>query len=593
MENKTIVKGGAFVIEELEPTAIVTPEGFTEEQKMIAETTKNFIESGVVPHHEEIESLNYELTVKLLRKAADLGLLSAEVPEAYGGLGLDKVSATLINEHVSRGGSFGLSFGAHTGIGTLPIVYFGNEEQKKKYLPKLATGEWIGAYCLTEPNSGSDALGARTTATLSEDGKYYILNGTKQYITNAGFADVFVVYAKVDGQHFSAFIVERTMPGVSFGPEEQKMGIKGSSTRQVILEDVKVPVENLLFEIGKGHQIAFNILNIGRFKLGAGALGGSKIALETSAKYANERKQFGKKLSEFPLIQRKLARMNTQIYALESVVYRTAGLLDAILETVDVTKPDSGVQSAKAIAEYAIECSINKVFGSEVLDFVVDEAVQIHGGAGFIKEYGVEQMYRDARINRIFEGTNEINRMLIPGTMLRRAMKGELPLFQKAQALQAELMQMVPGLTPPEGVLAEEKQLIENMKKVFLMVGGLAAQALQARVNDEQEILANLADIAIQAFAAESAYLRAMQQVASAGESQAALKIAMTRAFVQDAIAKVEQAAKESLAHVSQGDALKMQLSILKRLTRRSEVDVIALDRQIAERVIEAEGYVC
>ncbi|WP_206830487.1 acyl-CoA dehydrogenase family protein [Alicyclobacillus fructus] len=593
MENKTIVKGGAFIIEELEPSAVVTPEGFTEEQKMIAETTKNFIESEVVPRHEEIESLNYELTVKLLRKAADLGLLSAEVPEAYGGLGLDKVSATLINEHVSRGGSFGLSFGAHTGIGTLPIVYFGNEEQKKKYLPKLATGEWIGAYCLTEPSSGSDALGAKTTARLSEDGKYYILNGTKQFITNAGFADVFVVYAKIDGQHFSAFIVERTMPGVSFGPEEQKMGIKGSSTRQVILEDVKVPVENLLFEVGKGHQIAFNILNIGRFKLGAGALGGSKIALETSAKYANERKQFGKKLSEFPLIQRKLARMNTQIYALESVVYRTAGLLDAILETVDVTKPDAGVQSAKAIAEYAIECSINKVFGSEVLDFVVDEAVQIHGGYGFIKEYGVEQMYRDSRINRIFEGTNEINRMLIPGTMLRRAMKGELPLFQKAQALQAELMQMVPGLTPPEGTLAEEKQLIENMKKVFLMVGGLAAQALQARVNDEQEILANLADIAIQAFAAESAYLRAMQQVESAGEASAALKIAMTRAFVQEAVAKVEQAAKESLAHVSQGDALKMQLSILKRLTRRSDVDVIALDRQIAERVIEAEGYIC
>ncbi|WP_206880410.1 acyl-CoA dehydrogenase family protein [Alicyclobacillus mali (ex Roth et al. 2021)] len=593
MENKTIVQGGAFIIEELEPTAVVTPEGFTEEQKMIAETTKNFIESEVVPHHEEIESLNYELTVNLLRKAADLGLLSAEVPEAYEGLGLDKVSATLINEHVSRGGSFGLSFGAHTGIGTLPIVYFGNEEQKKKYLPKLASGEWIGAYCLTEPSSGSDALGAKTTAKLSEDGKYYILNGTKQFITNAGFADVFVVYAKIDGQHFSAFIVERTMPGVSLGPEEQKMGIKGSSTRQVILEDVKVPVENLLFEVGKGHQIAFNILNIGRFKLGAGALGGSKIALETSAKYANERKQFGKKLSEFPLIQRKLARMNTQIYALESVVYRTAGLLDAILETVDVTKPDAGVESAKAIAEYAIECSINKVFGSEVLDYVVDEAVQVHGGYGFIKEYGVEQMYRDARINRIFEGTNEINRMLIPGTMLRRAMKGELPLFQKAQALQAELMQMVPGLTPPEGVLAEEKQLIENMKKVFLMVGGLAAQALQARVNDEQEILANLADIAIQAFAAESAYLRAMQQVESAGEAQAALKIAMTRAFVQDAVAKVEQAAKESLAHVSQGDALKMQLSILKRLTRRSDVDMIALDREIAKRVVEAEGYVC
>ncbi|KRW90825.1 acyl-CoA dehydrogenase [Alicyclobacillus tengchongensis] len=593
MANKTLAIGGGFIIEDTDPNSIVTPESLTDEQRMIAETTTSFVEAEVSPHQEQIEGLDYELTVKLLRKAGEIGLLSTEIPEAYGGLGLDKMSATLINERVSKAGSFGLSLGAHTGIGTLPIVYFGNEQQKQKYLPKLATGEWIAAYCLTEPSSGSDALGAKTTARLSEDGKYYILNGTKQFITNAGFADVFVVYAKVDGKLFSTFIVERTMPGVSVGPEEQKMGIKGSSTRQLILEDVHVPVENLLYEVGKGHQIAFNILNIGRFKLAAGAVGGSKDAIELAAHYANERQQFGRKISSFPLIQQKLARMNTRTFVLESVVYRTAGLLDAALADVDITGPNAGMLSAKAIAEYAIECSINKVFASETLDYVVDEALQIHGGYGFIKEYKVERMYRDSRINRIFEGTNEINRLLIPGTMLRRAMKGELPLLQKAQALQAELMQMTPTLSTPEGTLAEEAQYIANAKRIFLMVGGLAAQAFQQRVDEEQEVLSNLADIAILTFAMESAWLRTMQHVERAGEGACANAIAMTKAFAYESLGEIERLAKECLARVEQGDALRMQLSVVKRLARRTELDIIGLEREIGRSVVDAEQYVC
>ncbi|GLG00703.1 putative acyl-CoA dehydrogenase [Alicyclobacillus hesperidum subsp. aegles] len=593
MANKTLAIGGGFIIEDTDPNSIVTPESLTDEQRMIAETTTSFVEAEVSPHQEQIEGLDYELTVKLLRKAGEIGLLSTEIPEAYGGLGLDKMSATLINERVSKAGSFGLSLGAHTGIGTLPIVYFGNEQQKQKYLPKLATGEWIAAYCLTEPSSGSDALGAKTTARLSDDGKYYILNGTKQFITNAGFADVFVVYAKVDGKLFSTFIVERTMPGVSVGPEEQKMGIKGSSTRQLILEDVHVPVENLLYEVGKGHQIAFNILNIGRFKLAAGAVGGSKDAIELAAHYANERQQFGRKISSFPLIQQKLARMNTRTFVLESVVYRTAGLLDAALADVDITGPNAGMLSAKAIAEYAIECSINKVFASETLDYVVDEALQIHGGYGFIKEYKVERMYRDSRINRIFEGTNEINRLLIPGTMLRRAMKGELPLLQKAQALQAELMQMTPTLSTPEGTLAEEAQYIANAKRIFLMVGGLAAQAFQQRVDEEQEVLSNLADIAILTFAMESAWLRTMQHVERAGEGACANAIAMTKAFAYESLGEIERLAKECLARVEQGDALRMQLSVVKRLARRTEIDIIGLEREIGRAVVDAEQYVC
>lgn len=587
--NKVI--GGSYIIEEVDYQQIVTPEDFTEEHRMIAETTEDFVAGEISPHDEEIEKLNYELTVEKMRKAGELGLLGAEVPEAYGGLGLDKVSSTLINERLTKASSFALSIGAHVGIGTLPIVYFGTEEQKQKYLPPLASGEKIAAYCLTEPSSGSDALGAKTTATLSEDGEYYILNGSKQFITNAGFADVFIVYAKVNGKDFSTFIVESTMEGLSVGLEEKKMGIKGSSTCPLILEDVKVPVENLLWEVGKGHLIAFNILNIGRFKLAAGCVGASKDTIEIAAKYANERTQFGRKISSFPLLGKKLADMNTKTFVLESMVYRTAGLFDVGLAEVDLSSPQVGYQSAKAIAEYQLECSINKVFGSETLDFVVDEGVQIHGGYGFIQEYRVERNYRDSRINRIFEGTNEINRLLIPGTLVKRAMKGELPLMQKAMALQSELMEPIPS-QQFEGTLDQETHLLKMAKKIFLMAGAQAVQKYQMKLEDEQEILSHLADMMISVFAMESALLRTRKMIDRAGEDKANLAVLMTTVFIHDEFNKIETWAREALASMEAGDTLRTQMSILKKLTRKLPVNTMGLKRQIAEKVIEAEKYV-
>lgn len=589
MAEKTLVAGGSFVLETSDWDSIMTPERFTDEQRMIADTTKRFVEGDVLPHDDEIEKLNYDLTVNLLRKAGELGLLGAEVPEAYGGLGLDKVSATLINENLSKASSFGLSLGAHVGIGTLPIVYFGNQAQKEKYLPALATAEKVAAYCLTEPSSGSDALGAKTTARLSADGKHYILNGTKQFITNAGFADIFIVYAKVDGKDFSTFIVERSMNGVSVGPEEKKMGIKGSSTRPLILEDVHVPIENLLWEVGKGHLIAFNILNIGRFKLAAGCVGGCKDAIELSARYANERTQFGQRISSFPLIGSKLAKMAVRTYALESMVYRTAGLIDAALEGIDHAGEGAGQQSAKAIAEYAIECSINKVFASEAFGYVVDEGVQIHGGYGFIQDYKIERMYRDARINRIFEGTNEINRLLIPGTLLRRGLKGDLPLLQRAQALQAELLQWMPT-QPSDEPLDEAVTLLENAKKIFLMVGGTAVQKYQTTIERQQEVLSHLADMMILTYAMESALLRAKRKRMTSGAADHAVRMATV--FVHQSFSTIEGLAKEILAYVEEGDMLRMQLSVLKKLCRRSEINTVQLEREIAQVVISNEQFV-
>ncbi|GMX62509.1 acyl-CoA dehydrogenase FadE [Paenibacillus elgii] len=585
------VVGGSFIIEDIDFTRVVTPEDFTEEHRMIAQTTEDFVAGDIAPHDEEIEKLDYELSVKMLRKAGELGLLGADVPEAYGGLGLDKVSSTLINERLTKASAFALTVGAHVGIGTLPIVYFGTEAQKKKYLPLLATGQKVAAYCLTEPSSGSDALGAKATAVLSEDGTHYILNGTKQFITNAGFADVFIVYAKVNGTDFSTFIVERTMEGVSIGPEEKKMGIKGSSTCPLILEDVKVPVENLLWEVGKGHLIAFNILNIGRFKLAAGCVGAAKDAIELSAKYANERTQFGRKISSFPLIGAKLADMNIRTYVLESMAYRTAGLFDEGLSEVDHGSANVGQQSAKAIAEYALECSINKVFGSETLDFVADEGVQIHGGYGFTQEYRIERIYRDSRINRIFEGTNEINRLLIPGTLIKRAMKGELPLMQKAMGLQSELLSLVPGQTF-EGTLEQENHLLAMAKKIFLMVGAQAVQKYQTKLDQEQEILSHLADIMISVFAMESALLRTKKQIAAGGEGKALNATDMTTVFVHESFARIEEWAKEALAAMESGDMLRTQLSVLKKLTRKTPINAIEIKREIASRVIEAEKYV-
>lgn len=585
------VLGGSYMIDDIDYKQIATPEDFTEEHRMIAQMTEDFIAGDVAPHDEEIEKLNYDLTVKLMRKAGELGLLGAEVPEAYGGLGLDKASSTLINEHLTKGSAFALSIGAHVGIGTLPIVYFGTEEQKQKYLPALASGEQIAAYCLTEPSSGSDALGAKATAVLTEDGTHYVLNGAKQFITNAAFADLFIVYAKVNGKDFSTFIVERTMEGVSIGPEEKKMGIKGSSTCPLILEDVKVPVENLLWEVGKGHLIAFNILNIGRFKLAAGCVGGAKDSIEYAAKYANERAQFGRKISSFPLIGKKLADMNIRTFVLESMVYRTSGLFDVGLSEVDHNSANVGYQSAKAIAEYQLECSINKVFGSEVLDFLVDEAVQIHGGYGFTQEYRVERNYRDSRINRIFEGTNEINRLLIPGTLIKRAMKGELPLMQKAMALQSELMGLIPG-QQFEGTLEQETHMLSMAKKIFLMVGAQAVQKYQMKLEDEQEILSHLADMMINVFAMESALLRTKKHIDRVGEAKAQQMIDMTTVYIHEAFDQIDGWAKEALSAMESGDMLRTQLSILKKLTRKTAVNSLGLRRQIAAKVIEAERYV-
>ncbi|WP_274364156.1 acyl-CoA dehydrogenase family protein [Paenibacillus thermotolerans] len=585
--NQKIV-GGSFVIDNISPEQVMTPEDFSEEQLMFAETTRGFVEAEVLPHDERIEKLDYELTVELMRKAGELGLLSADIPEQYGGLGLDKVSSTIINENLSKASSFALSIGAHVGIGTLPIVFFGTEQQKRKYLPKLATGELIAAYCLTEPASGSDALGAKTTAKLSEAGTEYVLNGSKIFITNGGFADIFIVYAKIDGTDFSAFIVERGTPGFSIGPEEKKMGIKGSSTVPLFFEDARIPAENLLGERGKGHLIAFNILNIGRFKLGAGCLGGAKESIALAASYANTRTQFGKPIASFPLIGKKLADMNIRTYVMESMVYRTAGLIDNILRDLDYSAPDAGLRSAKGIAEYALECSINKVFASEGLDFVADEGVQIHGGYGYTQEYKIERVYRDSRINRIFEGTNEINRLLIPGTLLKKAMKGELPLLQKAQQFQNDLLSLVPA-AQFENTLEQETHLVSMMKNIFLFTGGLAVQKYGMNLEKEQEALSNLADIMIQMYAAESALLRTKKRLAKKGSENA---VQMTQVFVQEAFERAESLAKESLAAMADGDTLRTQLSILKKLTRYQPINTVALKRDIAARVIQSKKYV-
>ncbi|MHB9145998.1 MAG: acyl-CoA dehydrogenase family protein [Symbiobacteriia bacterium] len=586
-------KGGSFFLEYPDPETVFTPEDFSDEHKMIAETAAEFVEKEILPVAAAIEEHNFDHSVALMKKAGELGLLSSDIPEEYEGLGLDKVSTTLITEAITRSGSWSLTHGAHTGIGTLPIVFFGTEEQKQKYLPVLGSGEKIAAYALTEPGSGSDALGAKTTAVLSPDGKHYLLNGTKQWITNSGFADVIIVYAKVDGddKKFTAFIVEKDYPGYSTGPEEKKMGIRGSSTRSVILEDCQVPVENVLGEIGRGHVIAFNILNIGRWKLAAGCVGASKEALAISAHYANERQQFGKPISTFTMIREKLSEMAVKTYVLESMVYRTAGLLDAGLHTVDQSAPDAAKQAVKAIEEYAIECSINKVFGSEVLGYVADEGVQIHGGYGYMAEYPIEHIYRDARINRIFEGTNEINRMLIPGTLVRRTMKGELPLMQAIMALQSELM----GMTLPElddAPLAQEKYMLANAKKIFLVLAGLGVQKYQQKLNDEQELLKNMADIGIEVFAIESAILRAEKALAHAGAAAAENKIEMATVYTHEAFERIGVIARESLAALDDGDTLRTQLSILKKLLRIVEpVNTIGLKRNVAGRVIEAEKY--
>lgn len=586
-----LFKGGAFLIEELTGEDIITPEDLTDEHKMIAKTTEEYVNNEVVPLIDKLENHEFEHSVELLKKAGELGLLGADVPEAYGGLGLDKISSSLITEKMAPAGGFSITHGAHVGIGSLPIVFFGNKEQKEKYLPKLATGELIAAYALTEPGSGSDALGAKATAKLNEAGTHYILNGEKQWITNSAFADVFVVYAKIDGEHFSAFIVERDYPGVSTGLEEKKMGIKSSSTRTLILEDAEVPVENLLGEKGRGHIIAFNILNVGRYKLAVGGVGGSKRAFELAAKYVNERKQFSVPISSFSLTQSKLATMASEIYANESAVYRTVGLFEQRMGALSDEELEDGREIARAIAEYQIECSITKYMATELLDRTADEAVQLHGGYGFMEEYEVERIYRDSRINRIFEGTNEINRLLVPGTLLKKAMKGELPLLQKAQGLQEELMMMMPEEVGTEP-LDQEKHLVRNAKKIVLLGAGLAAQKYMQKLENEQEILVHLANMVGDVFNMESALLRTEKAIHHTGEEKNELKLLYTQVYVQEAFNRIEAAAKEILIAVEDGDTLRMMLSSLRKLTRHEPTNVTLKKREIAKSLIESEKYI-
>ena len=582
-------KGGSFVVVPTDDAEVFTPEQFTDEQHMIAKMTAEFVQKDVLPVLQQIEAHDFSLSVRLFQQAGELGLLGADIAEEYGGVGLDKISSTLITEYMAQARSFGLSVGAHTGIGTLPIAFFGNKAQKETYLPKLASGEWVAAYALTEPGSGSDALGAKTTAVLSDDGQHYVMNGQKQWITNSAFADVFIVYAKVNGEQFTAFIVERDDVGVSTGPEENKMGIRGSSTRTLNLEDARIPVGNVLGEIGRGHVIAFNILNVGRYKLAAGCVGSCKAVLAASVKYAKERKQFQTPIANFPLIQQKIADMAVKTYAVESSVYRTAGMFESSLSQVAT---DDGQAIAKAIADYAIECSINKVFGSEVLDFVVDEGVQIHGGYGYMQEYEVENAYRDSRINRIFEGTNEINRLLISGTLMRKTIKGELPLLDEAQSLQDELLSFMPPLFDDPEPLEVETHLVEMTRKIFLMTAALSVEKFGEQLEHEQEIVSDLADLIIDLFAMESCCLRAKKTVHMDGAEKASLQLDYTQAFVYDTFEQVERRARDIVAALENGDMLRTQLSVLKKLTRFTPVNKVALKRRIAARIIDREQYI-
>lgn len=589
--DEKLFKGGAFLIEDIDAEDMLTPEDFTEEHQMIAKTTEDFVSGDVLPKIDHLENQEFEYSVDLLKKAGNLGLLGVDVPEEYGGLELDKVSSSLITEKMARGGGFSVAHGAHVGIGSLPIVFFGNDDQKEKYLPKFATGEWLAAYALTEPSSGSDAMSAKTTAVLNEAGTHYILNGEKQWITNSAFADVFTVYAKIDGEHFTAFIVEHDFPGVSTGAEEDKMGIKSSSTRTLILQDAEVPVENVLGEIGRGHIIAFNILNVGRYKLAIGGVGSSKRGIELAAQYVNNRKQFGTTISDFRLTQEKLAEMAVGTYANESAVYRTVGLFEQRMGSLTDEQTKDGREMARAIAEYQIECSMNKYTATECLDYVADEALQMHGGYGFMEEYEVARMYRDSRINRIFEGTNEINRLIVPGTLLKKAMKGELPLLEEAQKLQEEIMMMMPE-EPGEATLEQEKYLLRNSKKMVLLAAGLAAQKYRQKIESEQEILVNLADMVAAVYNMEASILRTEKSIGHTGEDKSKQKLLYTEVYVQETFNQIEADAKETLIAVEEGDTLSMMLSALRKLTRHTPKDVIVKKREIAKAIKEDEAYV-
>src|SRR6266436_713584 len=582
-------KGCAFLIEERTPQEIFTPEDLTDEHRAIARAADEFWNKEVVPNLDEIVHGNHDVAVQVLKKSAELGLTAILTPERYGGMELDLTSAMVAAEHLARDGSYSSWHGAHSGIGTTPLLLFGTEEQKQKYLPKLSSAEMVGAYCLSEPQAGSDALAAKTRADLSADGKSYILNGQKMWITNGGKADLYTVFAKVGGEKFTAFLVERKFPGVQPGAEEKKMGIKGSSTTALYLDNVAVPVENVLGEIGRGHIIAFNILNIGRLKLGPFAVGASKNVIAVSIKYAKERKAFGTTISQFGMIQHKLAEMAIRTYAAESMSYRVVGQIEALLEGFSWSQPDAPRVMMKAVEEFSAECSIIKVYASEVLDYVVDEGVQIHGGYGYHQDYAVERAYRDSRINRIFEGTNEINRMLVTGMLLKRAARGQLGLVKAAQGVLAEVLGG-PGLSngAGDGPFAEETKIVHNAKKIALLLMGVAYQKFLMELEKQQEVLAGITDVVMDVFAAESALLRT-QKLAGAGKGAQAAE--MLAVLARDAMAHIEVTARTVLAACSEGDNLRANLAVLRRFAKYEPVNAIELRRKIAGRLIDAERY--
>ena len=592
IETKKVLKGGEWLVKESLPGETFIPEEFTEEQLMIRDMCNQFLDAEVYPNLDRIDDLEPGLMKSLLGKAGEQGLLSTSFPEEYGGLGKDFVTSTIVNEYLGAGHSFSVAVAAHTGIGTLPILYFGTQAQKEKYIPKLISGEWAGSYGLTEPNAGSDALSAKTSAKLSDDGKYYIMNGQKCWITNGGFAQVYTVFAKVDGDKFTGFIIERGTEGFTQGPEEHKMGIKGSSTVQLYFQDCKVPVENLLGEIGKGHKIAFNILNIGRLKLCAAALGGARRALTDSVVYAKTREQFKQPISNFGAIKHKLAEMAIKVFVAESALYRTAKWVDdKEHELLSSGKPANEALLGGA-EEYAIECAMLKVYGSEVLDFVVDEGVQIHGGNGFSAEYNISRAYRDSRINRIYEGTNEINRLLILDMTLKRAMGGRLDLMGPSMAVQKELMSIPDFGADEEALFAKEKKIVANLKKAILITSGAAVQKLMMKIENEQEVLMNIADMAIETFNAESVLLRVMKMIDQKGETACQLYLDIMRTYLYDAADKVNKSGKDAVNSFSDGDEQRMILMGLKRFTKAEPFNTKDARRRIADKMI-AEGKYC
>jgi alkylation response protein AidB-like acyl-CoA dehydrogenase len=589
--NKPAAKGGSFLLESPLPQDVFTPADLTDDQKLIGQTAEEFVTKEVMPLVKELENKKPGLMAEMVRKGAELGIMSGGIPEEYGGAGLDKIATTVLTEKLSIYGGFAVTHGAHAGIGTLPIVYFGTEEQKKKYLPKLASAEMIGAYCLSEPQAGSDAQNSLTRAELNKEGTHYILNGQKMWITNGGFADLYIVFAKIDGEKFTAFIVERAFPGCKPGNEEHKMGIHGSSTTPVFLENCKVPKENVLHEIGRGHIVAFNVLNAGRFTLGASAVGGSKYVLISASKYAKERKAFGKQIGEFGLMKEKLAEMAIQLFAVESMVYRSAGNMESAMAAAAASGGDKIQSTMKVLEEYAIESSIAKVYGSEMLDFVVDEGVQIFGGYGFHEDYPVCRAYRDSRINRIFEGTNEINRMLIIQMLMKRAMGGQLALIPAAMKLADEILAGPSFEEAPEGVLAEESRVVANAKKMFLQAAGGAVQKFREKLADEQELIGALSNIVMEVYAMESCLLRAQKAAAAKGEAVSSVMIDAARVFIADAAERLEHEAKKAIAAVHEGDMLTTQMAVLKRFGKRGAVDTIALRRKVAAAVQAQDRY--